>query len=71
MNMGTSHAIRPASQTPNALLDTATYCRSHYELDAASCYEYMDFTCNKLDDPIRLSLTHKGGRETETVETEQ
>jgi len=34
MNMGTAHAIRPARQTPNALLDTATYCRSHNELDA-------------------------------------
>jgi len=68
MNMGTSHAIRPARQTPNALLDTATYCCSHNELDAARCYECMDFTCNKPDAPIRLSHTH---RDTETVKTEQ
>ena len=33
-NMGTLHAIRPTRQTPNALLDTATYCRSHNELGA-------------------------------------
>jgi len=61
MHMGTSHAIRPARQTPNVLLDTATYCRSHDELDAARFYEYIDFTCNKPDAParIRLSLTHR------------
>jgi len=29
MNMGTSHAIRPARRTPNALLNTTTYCRSN------------------------------------------
>jgi len=68
--MGTSHTIRPASQTQNPLLDTTTYCRSHYELYTASFYEYMDFTCNKPDAPIRLSHTQRG-RETETVKTEQ
>ena len=30
----------------------------------------MDFTCNKPDAPIRLSLTHRKA-ETETVKTEQ
>jgi len=70
MNMGTSHAIRPARQNPNALLDTATYCRSHNELDVARCYKYMDFTCNKPDALIRLSHTQRG-RKTETVKTEQ
>src|SRR6218665_3098813 len=70
MNMGTSHAIRPARQTPNALLDTATYFRSHNELDTARCYDYMNIwtshAISRTGPQIRLSVIH---RETETVKT--
>src|SRR6218665_1098645 len=70
--MGTSHAIGPTRQTPNALLDTATYCRSHNELDA-KCGAVNIWTSHAISRTLRLgSLSDtQRGRYTETVKTEQ
>ena len=42
------------------MLDTATYCRSHNELDAARCYDYMNIWTSHAISIYELHMQQAG-----------